>query len=70
MVEERIDIPGEKFHIELIHETENKLLFAVISNNTYEELSDEDKKKIKGDIKDLGKWRIFKKLKRDLEKDG
>ena len=63
----KIEIPGEKFHVEVTHETENKVLFAVINNNIYEALSEEDKKKIEEDIKDFGKWRIYKKLKKDLE---
>ena len=64
---ERIDIPGEEFHIELVLENEMKILVAFMNNNPYEELKEEDKAKIKKDIEDLGKWRMFKELKKELE---
>jgi hypothetical protein len=64
---EKIDIPGENFHIEIYHEAENKILFQFVCNNPYTKLTEEDKKKIEEDIKDLGKWRIYKKLKKELE---
>lgn len=63
----RIDIPGEDWHIEVTHETPNKILFAVLNNNSFEAMKEEDKKKIMKDIEDFGKWRIYKKLNKDLE---
>ncbi len=67
---ERIDIPGENFHIEVTYEDKNKLIFAFFSNSPYGELTEEDKKKIMEDVRGLGKWRIFKNLKKELERNG
>lgn len=67
----RIDFPGENFHAEFTHEDETKVLIAFRNNHPFDELKEEDRKKIIEDLKDLGKWRIYKKLRKDLEdKDG
>ncbi len=72
MTEERkrINFPGENFHAEVTYEDKVKILIAFINNNSYDELKEEDRKKIMEDVSDIGKWRIFKKLKKELEKDG
>lgn len=64
---ERIDIEGQKWHIEVTHETDKSLLISFVNNNPYEGLTEEQRKQIKEDIRDWGKWRIFKNLKRDLD---
>jgi hypothetical protein len=71
MVEEKIEIPGERYHIVITSESEDALVCVFRNNTSWDKLDEKTRKQIKGEIKDWGKWRIYKKLKKDLEnKDG
>jgi len=68
---EKIEIPGERYHIEITSESEDVLVCVFRKNTEWDKLDDKTRKQIKRDINDWGKWRIYKKLKKDLEnRDG
>lgn len=65
---EKIEIPGQNWHIILYHQTDYAMVLRIEKNNPHETFKDEELKIIKEDLKDWGKWRKFKELKKDLEK--
>jgi len=71
MAEEKIEILGERYHIAITSESEDALVCVFRNNTSWDKLDEETRKQIKRDIQDWGKWRIYKKLKKDLEdRDG
>jgi len=64
---EKFDIPSEDWHIEITSESDSAMVLVFRNNNYSSTPFDEAKRnKIKEDIKDWGKWRVFKELKKDL----
>ncbi len=65
---EKIPLAGQDWHIEITSESEKHISFLFIKNAPdFSSFTEEERKKIKNDIKDWGKWRKYKELKKDLE---
>jgi len=65
---EKIEIPNEDYHIQITKADENGIVMVFYKNNSFcPPFSQEQIEDIKKEIKDWGKWKIFKKLKKDLE---
>jgi len=64
---EKIDVVGQDWHIE-IHKDDEDAMVMRFANNSFSSTPFDEKKRrvIKEDIKDWGKWRKFKELKKDL----
>lgn len=65
---EKINVEGQDFYIEVMKEDKEVLLLAFRKIKDSYPFTPEDIKEIKEDTKDWGKWRVFNKLKKDLEK--
>lgn len=66
---EKIEIPGQDWHIEIAQDNEQAIVLRIVNSGYLSTPFDEEKRKaIKEDIlKDWGKWRKYKELKKDLE---
>jgi len=67
MVTERIDVKGQDFYIVSSHTSPESLVLAFRKIKDTFPFTPEEIEAIKEDIKDWGKWRKYKELKKDLE---